>query len=139
MANPDEGVRSEAWSITPNLIESRLVTAAEVLKSSDEPRKLDSKDVEEWFCRGLALDKLERYDDTIECFNKTIQIRPLSAESWYNRACAKVRRGYIDDGQQDLARTIEIDVKDKYSNAAKTDNAFDLIRKDKRFEALITN
>jgi hypothetical protein len=59
LANPDEGVRSEAWSITPNLIESRLVTAAEVLKSSDEPRKLDSKDVEEWFCRGLALDKLE--------------------------------------------------------------------------------
>lgn len=58
--------------------------------------------------------------------------------SWYNRACARVKRGDIDNALVDLKEALEID-KEGYIELAKQEKDFEGIRDDDRFKKLISS
>ena len=36
-----------------------------------------------WIKRGNALDKIAKYDEAVESFNKALEIDPKSSDAWY--------------------------------------------------------
>jgi tetratricopeptide (TPR) repeat protein len=77
---------------------------------------------------------LGKLEEAIECCNKAIDLNPYYAIAWYNKACFKVKMGYIDKGIQDLKKAIELDK--KCIEKAKQDKDFETIRNDDRFKKL---
>jgi tetratricopeptide (TPR) repeat protein len=64
-----------------------------------------------------------------------LELKPDHANTFYNLACFFSRRGKTDDALAYLEKAIEGDK--KYREMAKTDEDFDNIRDDPRFEKLI--
>ena len=91
---------------------------------------------EAWNNKGYTLHDLSRYDDAIECYNKSLDMNSNDAHAWYSRACSKIKKGDIEGSLVDLKKAIEIDKNSIES--AKEDKDFESIRNDERFKALIT-
>ncbi|MFH7028678.1 MAG: tetratricopeptide repeat protein [Heteroscytonema crispum UTEX LB 1556] len=46
--------------------------------------RIAPQDVDDWRGRGIALDKLQRYEEAIASFDKAIEIKPDFHEAWNN-------------------------------------------------------
>ncbi|MEW6621427.1 MAG: tetratricopeptide repeat protein, partial [bacterium] len=41
-----------------------------------------------YYNQGVALCKLRRYNEAVECFDKAINLNPAFQQAWYNKAIA---------------------------------------------------
>ena len=48
----------------------------EVILETDEAIKIHEDDPDLWNLKGIALRGLGRYDEAVECFSKSLQIKP---------------------------------------------------------------
>ena len=57
----------------------------EALNSFEQGILLNQNDPDLWNLKGITLRSLGRYDEAIECFNKSLEIDPRDKNaSWYN-------------------------------------------------------
>ena len=85
--------------------------------------------------KGYAYFKQEKYAEALDAVNKAIEINPQYANAIYNKGGYCLLQNNVDDGLKLLKESFEID--SSYREMAKTDNDFDSIRDDPRFQALI--
>ena len=71
-----------------------------------------------WYNKGLALARLGKYEEAVECYDKALEINTNAPGLWYNRACSNVKRGNIENGLEDLKTAIKIG-KEEYIRLAK--------------------
>lgn len=92
-------------------------------------------DQEAWYNRGVTLYDLGLYEEALHSYNQALQIQPDFADAYYNKACCYGLQGKIDLALEALQHSITLD--SDCQEIAKTDLAFDRIRNDDRFRALI--
>jgi tetratricopeptide (TPR) repeat protein len=85
--------------------------------------------------RGLAYADQGKYAEAITDFNQAIYLKPDFAEAYYNKACVYSLRREAKAAIENLQQAIDLEPKAR--EFAKTDHAFDNIRQDKQFQALV--
>ena len=85
--------------------------------------------------KGCAYFKQGKYAEALDAVNKAIEINPQYANAIYNKGIYCLLQNNVDDGLKLLKESFEID--SSYREMAKTDNDFDSIRDDPRFQTLI--
>ncbi|WP_416670963.1 tetratricopeptide repeat protein [Egbenema bharatensis] len=88
-----------------------------------------------WSNRGLALANLGQYQQAIDSYDKALEFKADQHEVWYNKACCYGLQGDIEQAIQNLQQSIALNPECR--ELAKTDEDFDRIRHDDRFQALI--
>ncbi|MBD2635629.1 tetratricopeptide repeat protein [Limnothrix sp. FACHB-881] len=88
-----------------------------------------------WSSRGRALKNLGRYEEAIASYDKAIQFKPDDHYPWYGKAVCYVKQGQVDKAIDHLRQAIKLNSQAR--DWAKTNSAFDPIRQDPRFQALI--
>ncbi|MEI6842694.1 MAG: tetratricopeptide repeat protein, partial [Methanomicrobiales archaeon] len=50
--------------------------------------------MDEWYYKGVALQRHRRYNDAIQAYEKALLIKPQSPKAWYNKghSLAKLRK-----------------------------------------------
>jgi tetratricopeptide (TPR) repeat protein len=66
---------------------------------------------EEWFNEGLALQDQGKYDESIQDYDKAIEINPNATGTWYNKGVALVGLGKYNEANQAYDKIIKIEPK----------------------------
>jgi Flp pilus assembly protein TadD/uncharacterized protein YrzB (UPF0473 family) len=71
-----------------------------------------------WFNRGVALEKMGRSEEAVECFDKAIMDRPNDSWAWFNKGVSLHRMGMMGEAMKcyDKALAIEPNDPDVLSN-----------------------
>ena len=97
---------------------------------------LNQTKTEAWINRGIALTKLQRYQDALESYDQSDRYQARFTEAYYNKACSYALQSNVELAIENLEKAIQL-VPGKYQKLAKTDPDFDKVRNDKRFQELI--
>ncbi len=62
-----------------------------------------------WYNKGLALAKLGKYEEAIECFDKAIELNPNFAPAWNNKGVALAKLGKYEEAIKCYDKALEID------------------------------
>ena len=57
--------------------------AEESIEKNNQLIKLDQNNSNAFICNGIVLKNLNKLDEAIECFNKSIQINPIDSLVFY--------------------------------------------------------
>jgi Uma2 family endonuclease/Flp pilus assembly protein TadD len=135
-----------AWYIRGRVLFYNLELYTEAINSFDKALKIELNNPAAWADRGLALYYLRQYEEAIASFNKAVEftqnddkalaVVPNIADTFYNKACCYAMQGNVEQVIETLQQAINLSP-DKCREVAKTDSAFDSIREDERFQALI--
>jgi len=84
----------------------------------------------------MVLAKIERFQDAMGNFNRSLRLKARNANAWYGIACCYALQGNVDLAIENLKRAIE---SSPYlcRVMANTDSNFNRIRQDQRFQALL--
>ena len=96
---------------------------------------IDSNNVFALNNKGLALFRLKRLDEAIQCSDKAIDLTLHMQMLGTIESCYMVKKGEINEALRTLEEAIGLDP--MYMESAKTDKDFDPIRNDVRFKKLI--
>jgi tetratricopeptide (TPR) repeat protein len=107
----------------------------EAVQSYDKALDTNPGDHAAWCARGWALFALGRKEEAVQNYDQALQIQPNFAPAYYIKACCYGLQEKIDLAIETLQQAITLNF--KYQEMAKTDSAFDRIRNDDRFRALI--
>jgi len=124
----------EAWNSRGIALMS-LGRYKEAIASYDKALDIEPDMHEAWYSRGYALSNLGREEEAISSYDKALEINSNYASAYYNKACLSALQTKIETALESLTKAIELDP--KYQEMAKTDNDFDSIRNDLRFQSLI--
>ncbi|MBI4999947.1 MAG: tetratricopeptide repeat protein [Euryarchaeota archaeon] len=82
------------------------------------PPKPVPKTGDTWFNRGVALEKMGKSDEAVECFDKALQENPNDAWAWFNKGTSLHRLGMMGEALRcyDKALSILPDDPDVLSN-----------------------
>jgi tetratricopeptide (TPR) repeat protein len=109
----------------------------EAIASYDQALEIKPDDHKAWYNRGNALVNLGRYEEAIASYDQAIKINSNYANAYYNKACCYGLQNNVELAIENLQRAINLDV--KYQDMAKTDQDFEQIRGDERFQRLLVN
>jgi len=87
----------------------------------------------EWNNKGLSLNRLGKLQEAIACYEKALEIDPLSAKAWYNKGCILSEIGKHQEAIDSYDQALKInpvDVKAWYNKAVV------LAEQDKHLEAI---
>jgi teichuronopeptide biosynthesis TupA-like protein/tetratricopeptide repeat protein len=68
--------------------------------------EIDPNSADLWYNRGAALLKLNRWTESVACFDRALSFNPNVAETWNYRGEALRQLGLHDEGLQSFARSI---------------------------------
>jgi tetratricopeptide (TPR) repeat protein len=71
--------------------------------------KYDKNNSHAWFNKGYLLASLERYEETINCFDKVIELEPNNSMAYNNKAHSLEKLGNFNDAIQLYKKALEID------------------------------
>jgi tetratricopeptide (TPR) repeat protein len=125
----------EAWTNRGNAL-GNLGRYEEAIASFDQALEFKPDYHVAWFIRGIALVNLGRYEQAIASYDRSIKINSNSANTYYNKACCYGLQNNVELAIENLQRAINLDV--KYQDMAKTDQDFEQIRGDERFQSLLS-
>ena len=77
----------------------------------NEKEKLDPVLIAAWFNKGNTLEKLGRYDEAIECYNKAILLDPNNAGIWYSKGLTLTKLKRYEESIEYFDKAIELDPK----------------------------
>ncbi len=101
----------------------------------DEIINNDQNNTGAWIAKGIILSLLVKYDEAIKCYDKVLEVDPKNTRALYNKACAKARQGRVDESLALLKEAISL--QSKFKEIAKEDRAFNGLKNDMRFKALV--
>ena len=123
-----------AWNNRGNSL-GYLGREEEAIACFDKALEIEPDYYNAWNNRGVSLAYLGRYKEAIASYDKALEIKPDYADAYYNKACCYALHNQIDLALEFLPKAVELDA--KFLEMAKTDNDFDSIRDDPRFQTLI--
>ena len=85
--------------------------------------------------RGVILNRLGRYEDALQAYEKALELNPKSANAWFNMACSHSLKGNKDRALVWLRKAIDVD--SSYKEKAKTDGDFQSLWADPDFKKLV--
>lgn len=104
---------------------------------------INSKDSIIWYDKGLVLNRIGRYGEAIESFNKFLRINPRDAVAWYLKGMAHAYLGEFKKAFKSSDMAIKLDQKDSeawydraclYALKGDKKNAFKLLTKATRMD-----
>ena len=99
--------------------------------------EMDSKDVvEDLYHKGIMLGNSGRYAKALDSFNKVLEINPQHVDSLYAKACILSMNDSKEETFELLSKII--DLKPEYRKAVKNNEVFDSLKKDPRFEDMLS-
>ncbi|MFM6325426.1 MAG: tetratricopeptide repeat protein [Microcystis panniformis] len=108
----------------------------EAIASYDRALEFKPDKHEAWNNRGSALGNLGRFAEAIASYDQAIKINSNSANAYYNKACCYGLQNNVELAIENLQRAINLDV--EYQDMVKTDKDFEQIRRDERFQSLLS-
>ena len=63
----------------------------------------------EWSNKGISLGNLGRYDESVRCFDRMLEIDPRQANAWYNKGHSLGNLGRYDESVRYFDRALAID------------------------------
>ena len=124
----------EAWN-NRGIALANLGRFEEAIASYDQALEIKPDYHEAWNNRGVALDNLGKYEKAIASYDQSIKINSNDANAYYNKACCYGLQNNVELAIENLQRAINLDV--KYQDMAKTDQDFEQIQGDERFQSLL--
>jgi tetratricopeptide (TPR) repeat protein len=91
---------------------------------------------EAWFGKGVALAKLQQMEAAITAYEKAIALKPDFSLAWFFHARCYAALGNLEATISSLHQAIQLNP-EKCRDAAKTDTAFEPLRKNEQFRQLI--
>jgi cytochrome c-type biogenesis protein CcmH/NrfG len=79
----------------------------EDLKAAKYLREIIDKDPtnhEAWLYLGIALRRIEEYDDAVKCFEKATELKSYSEEAWGLLTTTLMDQGYIDKAKKAIEK-----------------------------------
>ncbi|MCA2937981.1 MAG: tetratricopeptide repeat protein [Microcystis sp. M113S1] len=125
----------EAWYNRGSALDD-LGRYEEAIASYDQALEIKPDKHEAWYNRGNALDNLGRYEEAIASYDQALEINSNDANTYYNKACCYGLQNNVELAIENLQRAINLDV--EYQDMAKTDQDFEQIRGDERFQSLLS-
>lgn len=127
--------KRDAWN-NRGIALSTLGRHEAAVASFDKALELQSDYYQGWNNRGFLLSNLGRYEAAVASFDKALELKPDYHLAWYNKARCYALQSSVDLAIENLQQAIKLNP-NKCRERAKTDSAFDSIREDDRFQALI--
>ncbi len=121
--------------LNPNSIKNFSIFCNKALKGCDITIKNFPGFIQALITKGLILEKLERYEEAIECYENTTKLDQNNKKAWFHKACLKLRINNIKEFLSSLQRAIELD--SKYFNLAMNFSDFDGIRESIEYKSFI--
>ena len=78
----------------------------------DKFLELDPTDATAWTARGVALERLERYAESLSSHDKALELEPTNATAWYNRGVALERLERYAESLSSYDKALELDPTD---------------------------
>ncbi|GAP94414.1 tetratricopeptide repeat protein [Leptolyngbya sp. NIES-2104] len=107
----------------------------EAIASFDEAIKHKSDYHQAWNSRGNALIKLNCYDEAIASYDQAVSHKPNYHVAWFNKARCYALQNNVELAIENLRTSFILNAEQR--QRAKINSAFDIIRSDDRFQALI--
>jgi len=85
--------------------------------------------------KGFALSKLNRHEEALETFNKTIQLKPDYALAYYNKGCTLDELSRFAEAVEAFNKSIQLDPNDKNAWNNKGTNLYRLDRYEEALDA----
>jgi tetratricopeptide (TPR) repeat protein len=105
------------------------------IESYDRAIAINSEYRYPWSSRAVALMKLGRYEEAHQSFDRALNLKPDWAGALYDKACCYGLQAEVALALEHLQQAIELDPQSR--QMAQTDAAFDPIRADPRFQAVL--
>ena len=115
---------------------AKLQRYDEAIVTYEQAIQIDPDFSEAWFGQGAVLTKLQRYKEAVSAYEKATLIKPSFYLAWFGKARCYALNGDVDLALESLQQAIELNA-DKSKEAAKTDFAFEQIREQEAFQALV--
>ena len=109
----------------PNINENMLKIYDDALKSYD-PLKSYVKDYVILNNKGYILLKLERIDESIDCFDNALKINPNDYHAWFNKGFAHLKNEDYSNAKKCLIKALELNKFEKSIKDELLDYIFDL-------------
>lgn len=87
----------------PKHREAQKKTPAPERPTTHLPRRGDT-----WLNRGVALEKMGKSEDAVECFDKALQEDPKDAWAWFNKGVSLHRLGMVAEALRCYEKALEI-------------------------------
>ncbi len=107
----------------------------EAIDNYTEALAINPKYYGAWHNRGADLQNLGRYEEAIDNYTEALAINSHNESAWFNRACSYAAQNDLEATLSDLKKAIQLNPECR--EYAKTDSAFDRLRDDPRFQALL--
>jgi tetratricopeptide (TPR) repeat protein len=126
----------QAWR-SRGMALDKLKQYEEAIVSYDKALEIKPDDYLAWSVRGNAFYALKRYEQALENYDRATHIRSDYHAALYNIACCYGLQSKVEQSLENLQRAIQIN--DTYRRKAVTASAFNLIRSDPQFQALLNS
>jgi tetratricopeptide (TPR) repeat protein len=93
---------------------------------------------EAWFGKGLVLTRMQKYEAAIAAYTQLTDLKPDFYLAWFGKARCYAYQNQIALALTALEKAIALNP-DKVKEATKTDNAFEPLRDNEQFQALISS
>jgi len=78
------------------------------LREAEDGLNAHRQDPEAWDQKGFALQQLGRLEESLECYERALEIDGADEQAWYGKGCALHRLGSCRDAIESFDQTIEI-------------------------------
>jgi len=124
----------KVWQYRGTILDS-IQRHDEAIGSYIRALMIEPYDSEGWVSLGSALQNAGRYDEAIVSYDKALGIEPDDAGVFYYGACCYAMQNNSEWALEHLRRAIAL--APGYREIASNDSAFEKLRQDLRFQALI--
>ena len=92
------------------IVLSKMGEDNEALQWFDRALELSNyQHVHAWICKGFALEKLEKLEEALECYNGLLKIEPGNTDAWNNKGFVLSKLGKSEDALECYNEAINID------------------------------
>ena len=72
-------------------------------------KKYNDEDSDVWINKGISLAQLERYEESIACFDEAIRLNPEESMVWYVKGRPLKKLGRDEEAEECFAKAKELD------------------------------
>jgi len=108
---------------------------ATAVQSFEQALDLKPNRADVWFYKGIHLDLMEKREDAVNAYTRSVELDDAFSPAWFNRACEYALLGQKASALSDLRRAIAL--KPDWAAEAKKDSYFASLWADPEFQAVV--